>query len=116
MARFDSIINAYLIQHCAFHPTSSDCIGLVVYSYCNYFSPVSFPVVLDLGLRVTKLGHSSVTYEVGVFEQGKGTVNAVGGYTHVFVEREKNRPAQNGLPNEIRSGLRRLLQVGKFKL
>ena len=77
---------------------------------------MAFPVVLDLGLQVTKLGHSSVTYEVGVFEQGKESVSAVGGYTHVFVERERNRPAPNGMPDEIRHGLQKLLQAKKPKL
>lgn len=114
--RFDSIINAYLIQHCVFDPASSECIGLVVHSQCNYFIPVAFPAVLDLGLQVIKLGHSSVTYEVGVFEQGRETVCAVGGYTHVFVGREKNRPAPNGMSNQVRRGLQKLLQAKKPKL
>lgn len=113
--RFDSIINAYLIKHCAFRP-SSECIGLVVNSQCNYFSPVAFPAVLDLGLRVVKLGYSSVAYEVGVFEQKKVTVSAVGGYTHVFVERGQNRPAQNGIPSQVRTGLQKLLQPEVPKL
>ena len=57
--------------------------------------------MLDLGLRVTRLGTSSVTYEVGVFrahtndDRQRKRENyaldtvapvAVGGYTHVFVE------------------------------
>lgn len=114
--RFDSIVNAYLIHHCALDPLSSECVGLVVQSQCNYFSPVAFPAVLDLGLQVIKLGYSSVTYEVGVFQQGKETVNAVGGYTHVFVEREKFRPAPNGIPKQARRGLQKLLQSKKPKL
>lgn len=47
--------------------------------------------MLDLGLRVSKLGSSSVTYEVGVFKEGEDAPNAVGGYTHVFVERQSRR-------------------------
>lgn len=71
---------------------------------------------MDLGLRVNKLGKSSVTYEVGVFECGKEDVKAVGGYTHVFVERETNRPAATGMSEEFRRGLERLLVVEKSKI
>lgn len=54
-------------------------------SISKYFSPVGFPEVLDLGLRVNKLGTSSVSYEIGVFQEDKDMPAAVGGYTHVFV-------------------------------
>ena len=54
------------------------------------------------------LGKSSVTYEVGVFEHGRDDVRAVGGFTHVFVDREKNRPAANGMPEDVRQGLSRI--------
>ena len=71
---------------------------------------------MDLGLRVNRLGKSSVTYEVGVFECGKNDVKAVGRYTHVFVERETNRPAASGISEEIRRGLEKLLIDAKSKL
>ena len=113
---FDSIINSYLIEHCGFHPPTSSQIGLVVHSNADYFGSVGFPSIVDLGLRVNKLGKSSVTYEVGVFERGKEDVRAVGGYTHVFVERETNRPAVSGMSEEIRRGLEILLSDEKPNL
>lgn len=69
---------------------------------------MAFPSIVDLGLRVTKLGKSSVTYEVGVFERGADVVRAVGGFTHVFVDREKNRPSEKGMPARIREGLEKI--------
>ena len=72
--------------------------------------------MVDLGLRVNKLGKSSATYEVGIFEQGKKDVKAVGSYTHVFVERETNRPPASGISEEIRRGLEKLLIDEKPKL
>ncbi|KAI0923108.1 hypothetical protein AcV5_009925 [Taiwanofungus camphoratus] len=83
---FDSIVNTYLISYCKLSPTTSKSIGLVVSSFCHFFSSLSFPSVLDLGLRVNKLGTSSVGYEVGVFEEGQDVPSAVGGYTHVFTD------------------------------
>ena len=113
---FDSIINAYLIERCGRKPPTSESIGLVVSSHCDFFGSVAFPSIVDLGLRINKLGKSSVTYEVGVFERGSEDVRAVGGYTHVFVDRTTNRPATEGMPEEIREGLSRLLNQETSKL
>ncbi|KAF9255175.1 thioesterase [Marasmius fiardii PR-910] len=110
---FDSIINTFLIQNCGQIPKSSPLIGLVISSWCQFFAPLSFPDVLDLGLRVTKLGNSSVTYQVGVFKSGEESPSAVGGYTHVFVEREKRKTASIG--KEARNGLNKLLVVDNLR-
>jgi len=69
---------------------------------------VAYPSVVDLGLRVLKLGKSSVLYEVGIFEQGQDTVKAVGGFIHVFVEQDGRRPAKEGMDQTIRDGLQQI--------
>jgi acyl-CoA thioester hydrolase len=56
---------------------------------------------------VSTLGKSSVTYEVGVFEEGKDTPAAVGGYTHVFVENKSRKSMAIG--EEARQGLEKLV-------
>jgi acyl-CoA thioester hydrolase len=104
---FDSVINAYLIKHCGVTPPNSPLIGLVVSSYATYFAPTSFPAILELGLCVTKLGSSSVTYEVGIFEEESQTPAVVGGYTHVFVD-SKTRKSKT-MTGDIRAGLERLM-------
>lgn len=114
---FDSIVNTYLIKHCGVDPfnnsDTSKQIGIIVSAYCNYFSSVSFPDLLDLGLRTVHLGSSSVTYEVGVFRRGASredeTVKVVGGYTHVFVPRATMRPTKDGMHPGIRRGLEKLV-------
>lgn len=123
---FDSIINHYLITHCGIDPAQQqpapqvkkhNQIGLVVSSYCDYFASVAYPDVLDLGLRVVKLGSSSVMYEVGVFRAGDERVNVVGGFTHVFVERETMKPrTRGGMDESIREGLARLYITDTSKL
>lgn len=108
-SRIDSVVNTYLIQHCGLKPNdtaSTDPIGLVVSSSCNYFAPLSFPEVVDLGVRVSKLGNSSVTYEVGFFGQGSNKVAAVGGFTHVFVDPKSRRPT--AMAERMREGLMEL--------
>jgi acyl-CoA thioester hydrolase len=72
----------------------------------QFFAPLGFPQVLDLGLRVAKLGTSSVSYEVGVFAQGEEAPAAVGGYTHVFVKSESRKSA--AMAQETKYGLRKL--------
>ncbi|KAI0752972.1 thioesterase [Daedaleopsis nitida] len=105
---FDSVVNSYLIKHAHLSPTDSPLIGLVVSSYSHFFTPLSFPSVLDLGLRVTKLGSSSVTYEIAVFEEGVAIPSVVGGYTHVFVDRNTRKSAH--ISAEARAGLEKLLR------
>lgn len=112
---FDSVVNTYLIQHCSLHPPTSLQIGLVVHSHCDYFAPTEFPAVVDLALRVNKLGKSSVTYEIGVFQRGQEEVAAVGEFVHVFVDRESRKPAKAGMADELKDGLQRI-QADKAKL
>jgi acyl-CoA thioester hydrolase len=112
----DSVINAYLIEHCGLKPATSEQIGLVVSSYCDFFGSVAYPAVVDLGLRVLKLGKSSVLYEVGIFEQGQEVVKAVGGFIHVFVEQDSRRPTKEGMDSKIRDGLQQILTKEAPKL
>jgi acyl-CoA thioester hydrolase len=101
-----------LIEHCGLKPTeaaSKEPIGLVVSSSCSYFSSLAFPEIVELGLRVSKLGNSSVTYEVGFFSQGSNRVAAVGGFTHVFVHPESRRPTL--MTDRMREGLKDLESV-----
>jgi acyl-CoA thioester hydrolase len=112
----DSIVNAYLIEKCGMDPQSSKQVGLAVNSYCDFFGSVAYPSVLDLGLRAVTMGKSSVKYEVGVFEQGKDDVRAVGGSIHVFVEQDGRRPAKDGMEPQMRRGLQKLLGRQPTKL
>lgn len=112
---YDSICNTYLIKECGLNPPTSDQYGLIVHSHSNFFGSIAFPAVAELGLRVNKLGKTSVTWEVALFEQGVDEVKAVGELVHVFVERKTGRPAAAGMNEQLRKGLERLL-VAKEKL
>jgi acyl-CoA thioester hydrolase len=105
---YDSVVNAYLINHCGLSPSTSAQYGLVVSSSNNYFSSIAYPAVAELGLRVAKLGKSSVTYEIALFEEGVEGVKAVGSFTHVFVDRDTGRPAAKGMNEGLRTGLQSL--------
>lgn len=89
-------------------PTSSQ-YGLVVHSHNDYFGSIAFPAVAELALRVNKLGKSSVTYEVALFERGVEEVKSVGEFIHVFVDRETGRPAAEGMNEDLKKGLQMIL-------
>lgn len=106
----DTIVNTYLIRHCSLNPSpgiaSTEPIGLVVESNAQFHSSVSFPGVIEAGLAITKLGNSSVRYQVGIFEEGQSQAAVTGGFTHVFVDREGRRPLK--IPEAMRGGMDKL--------
>ncbi|KAL3424028.1 hypothetical protein PVAG01_03309 [Phlyctema vagabunda] len=106
---YDSVVNTYLIEHCHLHPPTSSQYGLVVHSHGDFFGSIAFPAVADLALRVNKLGKSSVTYEIGLFERGIEEVKSVGELIHVFVDRDTGRPATEGMNEQLKEGLQKLL-------
>lgn len=87
-----------------------------VHSHTDYFDSISFPAVAELALRVNKLGKSSVTYEIAVFERGVDKVKSVGEFVHVFVQRKSGRPSTNGMNETMRRGLERLFVGNQSKL
>jgi acyl-CoA thioester hydrolase len=82
-------------------------IGLVIETHCNYFAPLSFPQLVEAGLRVAHVGSSSVRYEVGLFAEGAATSAAAGHFVHVYVDRATRRPAK--LPAALKVALQPLL-------
>jgi acyl-CoA thioester hydrolase len=104
---FDTVVNAHLIENGALDVHAGQTIGLVVETRCNYFAPVEFPQVVEAGLRVARIGTSSVRYEVGLFLQGRPLTVAKGHFVHVYVDRASRRPAP--LPPQLKSVLEALL-------
>ncbi|MPN46245.1 hypothetical protein SDC9_193828 [bioreactor metagenome] len=103
---FDTAVNAYLIEQGVLDIHHGTTIGLVVETQCNYFASLAFPQTVEAGLRVAKLGSSSVRYEIGLFAQGEPTTAALGHFVHVYVDRETRRPC--ALPEKLRSVLESL--------
>ncbi len=104
---FDTAVNAHLIEAGALDIHAGETIGLVVETQCNYFAPLAFPQQVDAGIRVARIGGSSVRYEVGLFAQGEAQSAAAGHFVHVYVDRATRRPA--ALPPQLRTVLERLL-------
>jgi acyl-CoA thioester hydrolase len=104
---FDTVVNQYLMQQGVLDIERSTVIGLVVETQCNYFSPITFPDTVHAGLRVAKLGATSVRYEVGLFRNDDSLAAAQGHFVHVYVDRASRRPT--ALPEVMRKALAPLL-------
>ena len=104
---FDTVVNGYLMAAGSFDFLRSPVIGVAVETLCRFRRPVAYPDVIHAGLRVGKLGNSSVRYEIGIFCGDEDEAAASGHFVHVFVERATNKPVT--IPDPLRSALARLL-------
>lgn len=93
---FDTVINTYLITRAGLDIHGAGPIGLCVESHCRYAAPLSFPGVVEAGLRVEMLGRSSVRYGIGLFAEDEAQAAAEGWFVHVFVDRVRRRPEPLG--------------------
>ncbi len=103
---FDTAVNNYLIQQGGLDIQDGDIVGFVVSSACDYFASIAYPDLIEVGLRVAKLGNSSVQYELAIFREGEQEACAAGRFVHVFVERASNRPT--AIPGRLRAALEAL--------
>ncbi|MDB5979414.1 MAG: putative thioesterase [Pseudomonas sp.] len=104
---FDSAVNSYLIERGGLDIHDGEVVGFVVSSSCDYFASIAYPDLIEVGVRVGKLGNSSVQYELAVFKAGEAEVCAAGRFVHVFVDRASNRPV--AIPDGLREALSLLL-------
>lgn len=88
----DTAVNSWLIEVELLDIESGETIGLVVETGCSFAASVKFPQKVEVGLRVARVGSSSVTYHLGVFVEGASEAAAQGHFTHVYVDRESRRP------------------------
>lgn len=104
---FDTVINHFLIRVGGLDIHGGPVIGVCAESHCKFLDSLAFPDVVDAGLRVARLGRSSVRYEIGLFTNGQQGIAAQGWFVHVFVDRQSRRPVE--LPADIRTALQSIL-------
>ena len=106
---FDTVINEYLIRVGGLDIHNAPIVGFAVDSGCTYQKSFAFPEIVHAGLRVTKLGNSSVRYEVGLFGEGDDAPRATGFFVHVFVDRVVGKSV--AIPVAIRAALQAISTV-----
>ena len=100
---FDTAVNGFLIEEAGLDIHAGAVIGLVVETGCTYFAPLAYPETVESGVRVARLGNSSVIYDIGLFKPGEDQPAAQGRFVHVYVDRDTRRPVP--LPDAMRAAL-----------
>jgi acyl-CoA thioester hydrolase len=103
---FDTAVNGYLIEATGTDIRELPQIGVVAETSCRFLKELSFPDVVDAGLRLEKLGRSSVIYRVGLFRAGDAEPAAVGRFVHVYIDRQSRQSVP--APDVIRAAVERL--------
>jgi acyl-CoA thioester hydrolase len=104
---FDTAVDGFLLQHSLRSLISGQYQTLVVASECRYFSQVSAPGIIRVGVRPGRLGRSSTTYEVAVFTDASDQAAAQGLFVHVCVDKNSQRPTET--PENFRAALQALI-------
>jgi acyl-CoA thioester hydrolase len=107
---FDTVVNTYLIEQGVLDIEASPVIGLAVESMCRFMHEITYPETVEAGLRVGRLGNTSVRYEIGLFRHGQEKPAATGYFVHVYVDRATRRPVK--LPAALRAALEPLVKQG----
>ena len=89
---FDTAVNAWLVEQGLLDIANGATIGIVVETGCRYHRSVAFPETVEAGLRIGRLGTSSVRWEVGIFTGAEIAPAAEGFFVHVYVDRVARRP------------------------
>jgi acyl-CoA thioester hydrolase len=88
---FDTAVNQLLIDRGVLDIHKDDVVGFVVETGCSYFSSISFPDLIHVGVRVAKLGNSSVRYELALYRNDEPLPAAAGHFVHVYVDRPSGK-------------------------
>lgn len=75
----------------------------VAESGCRYLRPIAYPADVDVGLRLQRLGSSSIKYDIGIFAADEPGLAACGHFVHVYVD-------DDGRPKPIEPGVRAVLE------
>ena len=100
---FDTAVNGFLIEACATDIRRLPAIGVVAETSCRFLAELSFPDDVTAGLRVERLGRSSVVYQIGLFRNQSEEACAIGRFVHVYVDAQSRRPVP--VPDVVRAAL-----------
>ena len=103
---FDTAVNRYLLDEGVLDIRAGETIGFVVETSCTYEKPIAFPDRVTAGIRVARIGTSSVRYEIGIFRNDDDASAAPGHFVHVYVDRtaKRSRP----IPEPMRAALEKI--------
>ena len=89
---FDTCVTYWELMEGGVDLVDGDIHCVVAEVQCRYIASIAFPDVVTVGLRVARLGNSSVRYELAIFRNEEDEASAEGYFVHVFVQRGAQRP------------------------
>lgn len=108
---FDTAVNGWLMEATGTDIRELPAIGIVAETSCRFFKELSFPETVEAGLRVERLGRSSVVYHVGLFREGEADAAAVGRFVHVYVDAASRQVVS--VPDVVRAAVTGLPAAGE---
>ena len=107
-ALMDTAINGWLVEATGTDIRTLTGFGVVAETSCRYLREIHFPAEVIVGIRLERVGHSSVRYEVGFFVDDQGPA-AVARFVHVYVDHRSRQPVD--IPPQVRVVLDELGRV-----
>jgi len=105
---FDTAVNGFLVSAGTLDVGRSPVVGLMAETGCRYHRSIAFPDAVTIGVRVARLGTSSVRYELAAFRNDEDAASADAFLVHVYVDRATQRPVP--IPDAARAALETLLR------
>lgn len=107
---FDTVVNDHLIREAGLDVVNTPVIGLVVETKCRFMKEISFPQTVHAGMRIPRIGNSSITYEIALFRDDEADCAAFGHFVHVYVDRKTRETVR--VPDQVRDAVAPFLMTG----
>jgi acyl-CoA thioester hydrolase len=105
----DTVVNNHLAAATGTDIRRLPAIGVVAEVGCRYFAEITYPEPVDLGVYVERLGTSSITYRVGLFQGEDQRARAEATFVHVYVDNQDPARPVTPVPAEIRAAVEPLV-------
>ena len=105
-AWFDTVVNRFLVDNELLDYQNDTVHGIVIESKCTYLKEFTYPDVAQAGLKLQRLGNTSVAYDIGLFHVGDDDAAALGYLVHVYVDTQTRQPVR--VPDTVRAGIEAL--------
>ncbi len=107
----DNAVNLFLHQQGGLDMANDSIIGLIVNSGGDYFKELGWPehLQIDVGVRVNRIGRSSVQYAAALFANGDDSAAAQGHFTHVWIDRQSRATVE--IPAALRKAMESVLRT-----
>lgn len=103
---FDTAVNGFLLETTGVDIRRIDAVGLVAETQCEFRRELRYPVDVQVGIAVARLGTSSIVYRLGIFQGDTDEPAAIGRFVHVYVDATTREVTP--VPDVIRDAVSRL--------